>query len=185
LAGDVLAAAKFAKADIVVVMDGDLSHPASQLRNLVQPIFDGTRDMVVGSRYVPGGDTPDWPGRRRTLSRLGGALAWPLTDLKDPMSGFFAVRKARLLAVDPQATGFKIGLEIIAEGGDALRLAEVPIIFRDPGRRRCLVLSGVSWCCPADLCRSGMRHALQRSASLGWSSIFLYFNFCLAQVPVW
>jgi dolichol-phosphate mannosyltransferase len=158
LAGDVLAAAKFAKADIVVIMDGDLSHPASQLRNLVQPIFDGTRDMVVGSRYVPGGDTPDWPGRRRTLSRLGGALAWPLTDLKDPMSGFFAVRKERLLAVDPQATGFKIGLEIIAEGGDALRLAEVPIIFRDRVRgetkigsaqmlgfiRRLMVLSGGS-----------------------------------------
>ncbi|AYG63481.1 glycosyltransferase family 39 protein [Rhizobium jaguaris] len=131
LAGDVLAAARHASSDIVVVMDADLSHPPEEIRNLVRPIIDGTSDMVVGSRYVPGGATPDWPRSRRLLSRLGGALAWPLTDMRDPMSGFFAVRKERLLAIDPTAIGFKIGLEIIAEGGDALRLTEVPIIFRD------------------------------------------------------
>ncbi|MDL2398236.1 glycosyltransferase family 39 protein [Rhizobium mayense] len=131
LAGDVLWAAKYASSDIVVVMDADLSHPPEDIRNLVRPIIDGTSDMVVGSRYVPGGATPDWPRSRRLLSRLGGALAWPLTDMRDPMSGFFAVRKERLLAIDPTAIGFKIGLEIIAEGGDALRLTEVPIIFRD------------------------------------------------------
>jgi dolichol-phosphate mannosyltransferase len=131
LAGDVLWAAKYASSDIVVVMDADLSHPPEEIRNLVRPIIEGTSDMVVGSRYVPGGATPDWPRSRRLLSRLGGALAWPLTDMRDPMSGFFAVRKERLLAIDPTAIGFKIGLEIIAEGGDALRLTEVPIIFRD------------------------------------------------------
>ncbi|MDL2407041.1 glycosyltransferase family 39 protein [Rhizobium calliandrae] len=131
LAGDVLAAARYASSDIVVVMDADLSHPPEEICNLVLPIIDGTSDMVVGSRYVPGGATPDWPRSRRLLSRLGGALAWPLTDMRDPMSGFFAVRKERLLAIDPKAIGFKIGLEIIAEGGDALRLTEIPITFRD------------------------------------------------------
>lgn len=158
LAGDVLAAARSATSDIVVVMDADLSHPAEELHNLVRPIIEGTSDMVVGSRYVPGGSTPDWPRGRRLLSRLGGALAWPLTDLEDPMSGFFAVRKERLLAVDPTAAGFKIGLEIIAEGGDALRLTEIPIVFHDRVRgqtkigwaqmaayaRRVLVLAGGS-----------------------------------------
>jgi dolichol-phosphate mannosyltransferase len=158
LAGDVLDAARHARADIVVVMDGDLSHPASAIADLVRPIADGLSDMVVGSRYVPGGATPDWPRRRRNLSRLGGIMAWPLTDLRDPMSGFFAVRKERLLAVDPQTIGFKIALEIIADGGDALRLTEVPIIFRDRVRghtkigssqmigfvRRLLVLAGGS-----------------------------------------
>lgn len=131
LAGDVLAAAKEATGDIVVVMDADLSHPPARLPDLVRPILAGTSDMVVGSRYVPGGATPDWPLPRRLLSRLGGALAWPLTELRDPMSGFFAVQRDRLLAVDPKAAGFKIGLEVIAEGGDSLRLAEVPITFRD------------------------------------------------------
>ncbi|PZM14482.1 glycosyltransferase family 39 protein [Rhizobium tubonense] len=156
LAGDVLAAARSATGDIVVVMDADLSHPPDEIGNLVGPIVDGTSDMVVGSRYVPGGSTPDWPLARRLLSRLGGALAWPLTDLQDPMSGFFAVRKERLLAVDPEAAGFKIGLEVIADGGDALRVSEVPIVFHDRVRgeskigwgqmiayaRRLLVLAG-------------------------------------------
>ncbi len=73
--------------------------------------------MAVGSRYIDGGATPDWPWRRRLLSRLGGLLAWPLTELKDPMSGFFAVREERLLEIDPKAAGFKIGLEVIARGG--------------------------------------------------------------------
>ena len=156
LAGDVLQAAQSATGTIIVVMDADLSHPVEQIHDLVQPIITGTSDMVVGSRYVAGGATPDWPGSRRLLSRLGGALAWPLCDLRDPMSGFFAVRKERLLAVDPEAIGFKIGLEIIAEGGGDLRLTEVPIVFRDRVRgkskigwgqmmsfaRRLLVLSG-------------------------------------------
>ncbi|HEY9211560.1 MAG TPA: glycosyltransferase family 39 protein [Ancylobacter sp.] len=131
LAGDVLTAARAATTDIVVIMDADLSHPPARIRNIIQPVIDGTSDMAVGSRYVPGGATPDWPWQRRLLSRLGGLLAWPLTELKDPMSGFFAVRRERLLAIDPAAAGFKIGLEVIAHGGGALRVTEVPIIFRD------------------------------------------------------
>jgi dolichol-phosphate mannosyltransferase len=102
-AGDVLDATRHARADIVVVMDGDLSHPASAIADLVRPIADGLSAMVVGNRYVLGGATPVWPRRRRNLSRLGGIMTWPLTDLRDPMSGFFAVRKERLLAVDPQS----------------------------------------------------------------------------------
>ncbi|MDQ8700866.1 glycosyltransferase family 39 protein [Hyphomicrobium sp. LHD-15] len=131
LAGDVLKAAALAVADIVVVMDADLSHPPGRIRALVNPVMDGSSDMVVGSRFVPGGATPDWPFRRLLLSRLGSLLAWPLTEVKDPMSGFFAVRRDRLLAVDPEAAGFKIGLEVIAHGGGALRVSEVPIVFPD------------------------------------------------------
>lgn len=131
LAGDVLNAARVARTDIVVVMDADLSHPPERLGALVEPVLDGTCDMAVGSRYVRGGATPDWPLQRLLLSRLGGLLAWPLTELKDPMSGFFAVRRERLLAVDPEAAGFKIGLEVIAHGGGALKVREVPIVFPD------------------------------------------------------
>jgi dolichol-phosphate mannosyltransferase len=131
LAGDVLKAAAIAKADVVVVMDADLSHPPDRIRALIKPILDGSSDMVVGSRFVPGGATPDWPFRRLLLSRLGSLLAWPLTEVKDPMSGFFAVRRERLIAVDPEAAGFKIGLEVIAHGGGALKVSEVPIVFPD------------------------------------------------------
>lgn len=133
LAGDVLDAAQHA-ASVVVVMDGDLSHPAACIPELVAPIIAGASDMVVGSRYVPGGSTPHWPLARRLLSRLGAILAWPLCDVRDPMSGFFAVRRDCLLAVDPRAAGFKIGLEVMAAGGKDLRVSEVPITFTDRTR---------------------------------------------------
>ena len=126
-----LSAAGVARGDVVVVMDADLSHPPDRIHALVQPVLDGSSDMTVGSRFVEGGATPDWPLWRLMLSRLGGLLAWPLTEVKDPMSGFFAVRRERLLAVDPEAAGFKIGLEVIAHGGGALKVSEIPIIFPD------------------------------------------------------
>lgn len=131
LAGDVLAAAQRSGSPVVVVMDADFSHPPASIPQLVGPVLAGESDMVVGSRHVPGGTIPDWPWHRRLLSRLGGLLAWPLSDLTDPMSGFFAVRREHLLAVDPTACGFKIGLEVIAVGGDALRVSEIPITFVD------------------------------------------------------
>lgn len=131
LAGDVLDAASLATADVLVVMDADLSHPADRIPALVGPVLDDIADMAIGSRYVPGGDTPGWPMHRRLLSRLGGLIARPLTDVRDPMSGFFAVKRERLLAVDPKAVGFKIGLEVIAAGGAGLRAVEIPISFID------------------------------------------------------
>ncbi len=131
LAGDVLQAARAAGGSIVVVMDGDLSHPAASIPALVAPVRNGSSDMVVASRYTEGGSTPDWPWARRFLSRLGGLVAWPFTDVRDPMSGFFAVRRNFLINVDPNAAGFKIGLEVIAAAGDGIRASEIPIAFRD------------------------------------------------------
>ncbi|TSJ64481.1 glycosyltransferase [Starkeya sp. 3C] len=131
LAGDVLQAAALARAEVVVVMDADLSHPPDRLPAIIQPVLDGSSDMVLGSRFVAGGGISGWPLWRLILSRLGAALAWPLTDVKDPMSGFFAVRRERLLAVDAQAAGFKIALEIIAGSTPSVRVSEIPIIFTD------------------------------------------------------
>ena len=61
------------------------------------PLFAGTADLVVGSRYVRGGSTPGWPAWRRAVSRAGAALAHPLTGLHDSMCGFFAIGRSRLL----------------------------------------------------------------------------------------
>lgn len=131
LAGDVLEAAQQANTSIVVVMDADLSHPPASLAELVLPLLRNEADMAVGSRYVRGGATAEWPLWRRILSRAGGLLAWPIIDVRDPMSGFFAVRRERLLKIHGGAAGFKIGLEIMAAGGDEMRLVEVPITFTD------------------------------------------------------
>lgn len=131
LAGDVLLGAEEAASDIVVVMDADLSHPPEALPDLVRPLLVGTHDMAIGSRYVPGGGTPGWPWRRRLASRAATLLSWPLVSAKDPMSGFFAVRRDLLRDLGRGASGFKIALEILARSDDTLRVAEIPIKFVD------------------------------------------------------
>ena len=131
ISGDVLAAAEESAGEVIVVMDADLSHPAEIVPELATPVLEGTHDMVVGSRYVPGGGTPDWPWTRWVMSRGAGLIAWPFVSVNDPTSGFFAVRREPLLDVDPKAEGFKIGLEIMLGRHRDLRVTEVPITFRD------------------------------------------------------
>jgi dolichol-phosphate mannosyltransferase len=134
ISGDVLVAAQASRGDVVVVMDADLSHPPEKVPELVQPVLDGSHDMVVGSRYIPGGGTPDWPWSRRLMSRGAGAIAWPFVSVADPTSGFFAVRRQPLLDVDPKAEGFKIALEVMLGRHSDLRITEVAISFRDRTR---------------------------------------------------
>jgi dolichol-phosphate mannosyltransferase len=131
LAKDVLSAAAQAKFSIVVVMDADGSHPASSIRQLVAPVASGRYDMAIGSRYVDGGTTNGWAAHRRVLSRLGAAFASPFTEIKDPLSGFFAIRRPCLLAAAGHTEGFKIGLEAIYAGSDRLDICEVPISFSE------------------------------------------------------
>jgi len=114
LAGAVLAGARFASGDVVVVMDADLSHPAEGVPALVSPVLEDACDMVIGSRYVPGGATPGWSWGRRVLSRGAAALARLLVDARDPCSGFFAVRRETLLEAGKAPGGFKIVLELLA-----------------------------------------------------------------------
>ncbi len=131
LAADVLSAAERALFPILIVLDADGSHPTSSIPDLVLPVFSGQCAMAIGSRYVEGGLSTGWPFHRRFLSRLGAAFASPFTDVTDPLSGFFAVRRECLLAAGGHAEGFKIGLEAIFAGGDALTVKEVPISFSD------------------------------------------------------
>lgn len=131
LAGDVLAAARQACGEVVVVMDADLSHPAETTPVLAKLVLENACDMAIGSRYVPGGTTPDWPWLRRIISRGACLLAWPFVDVRDPTSGFFSVRREKLLNVGPNAKGFKIALEVLFSAGDGFRVKEVPICFRD------------------------------------------------------
>ena len=66
--------------DVLIEMDADLSHDPPDLPALVAAVEHGA-DLVIGSRYVPGGDTPGWPARRRFLSRAGGWYARSLLGL--------------------------------------------------------------------------------------------------------
>ena len=131
LSGAVIAGARAARGEILVVMDADLSHPPQDLPSLVRPVSEGRADMVIGSRYVAGGTTPGWPLFRRMLSRVAAGVAYPLTGIHDSMCGFFAIRRLLFLELTPAATGFKIAFEAIINGGRDLRVLEVPIVFRD------------------------------------------------------
>lgn len=131
LAGDVLRGAAEAASKVVLVMDADLSHPPEKVPQLLQPVIQGQQDMVLGSRYVSGGATPGWPWLRRLASRGATACAWPLVQVNDPMSGFFAVQRHELLQLGQDAGGFKIALELLVRGEDSMRVQEVPITFRD------------------------------------------------------
>ncbi len=131
LATAILSGAEIAKGDILLAMDADLSHPPEKIPQLVEPIIAGSHDMVIGSRYVSGGSTPGWSVFRRVCSRFATFLAKPLTDVNDPLSGFFAVRREILLGLHENVSGFKIGLELLVSGGNALRVTEIPIEFHD------------------------------------------------------
>ena len=61
--------------DLVLNLDADFSHPPEIAPRLAELVVDGKCDMAIGSRYVPGGRTVDWPWQRRVLSRWAGELA--------------------------------------------------------------------------------------------------------------
>ena len=134
LAGAIIAGANASTADFFVVMDADLSHPPEEIPSLLQPILANEADLVVGSRYIPGGATPGWPVWRRFLSRVASGVAYPLTGVHDAMGGFFAIRREALLRFGNEAAGFKIVFETIVRGRKILRVREMPIVFRDRER---------------------------------------------------
>jgi len=136
LATAVCAGAKAARGDLLIVMDADLSHPPEAIPNLLQPLVQGSHDMVIGSRYIPGGSTPEWPFVRRIASRLATLPARLFTEVHDPLAGFFAVRREVFQSINGKVAGFKIGLEILASAGDWLRVTEIPITFADRTKGR-------------------------------------------------
>ncbi len=122
----------FAKASgqVLVVMDADLSHPPEKIPELVSRIESGDADVAIGSRYVEGGSVENWPFHRRIISKGATLLSRWLTDVKDPMSGFFAVRRSVIEGVALDPVGYKIGLEILVKGKYS-KVVEVPIRFAD------------------------------------------------------
>jgi dolichol-phosphate mannosyltransferase len=122
--------------DVLIEMDADLSHNPDSLPALVAPLGDGY-DLVVGSRYVPGGSIPNWKWHRRLLSRAGNIYAAVLLGLHitDSTSGYRAysagiLRRLTLDSVRAEGYGFQIEMvyEVIRQGG---RVTEVPICFVD------------------------------------------------------
>ena len=119
-----------ATSDTLGVMDADFSHPPSLVPKMLAAFRATNADVLVASRYVPGGSTPDWPFKRRLLSRIGCLLARGLSPIRDAASGFFLIRGAIARGVAIKAGGFKICLELIVRGAPGT-LVEIPYRFDD------------------------------------------------------
>jgi dolichol-phosphate mannosyltransferase len=125
-----------AGAGLVIEMDADLSHDPADLPRLIAPALDGA-DLVLGSRYVPGGGIENWGLDRRMLSRWGCGYARRVlgVDVRDLTGGFKCFRAGALRAIDFESAtahgyGFQVELtwRVLCMG---LTVVEVPIRFRE------------------------------------------------------
>jgi dolichol-phosphate mannosyltransferase len=121
-------------ADYLAVMDADMQHDERLLPRMLDTLKQGDSDIVVGSRYAPGGDVGDWDARRARFSRLAVRLSRLVVpgDLTDPMSGFFMMRRSVLKGSvrGLSAIGFKILADLFASHNGALRFTELAYRFR-------------------------------------------------------
>jgi dolichol-phosphate mannosyltransferase len=121
-------------APIVAVIDGDMQHDEAALPALVETIAEDRADVAIGTRYADGGSVGDWDRRRHRLSAVGTRLAALIVGraVSDPMSGFFAIRRALVVEAAPRLSnvGFKLLVDLLASAPQPVRIAEVPYRFR-------------------------------------------------------
>jgi dolichol-phosphate mannosyltransferase len=133
LSGAVLYGFARARGEILVVMDADLQHPPEALPRVITPLIAGECDIAVGSRRAPGARvSAQWGPLRRINSEIARLLAAPLAgSIRDPMSGFFALRRATWRdGADIDPLGYKICLELICKC-PVQRILEIPIEFAE------------------------------------------------------
>ena len=126
-------------AEVVIEMDADFSHDPADLPRLVAALEE-CADVAIGSRYVPGGSTPDWPAHRRFLSRGGNLyarkmLGIPIRDATAGFRAFTANALRRLPYREAEASGYGFQVEMAWRAHQAgMHVTEVPITFRDRAR---------------------------------------------------
>lgn len=119
--------------DVIGEMDADGSHQPEQLDRLLTAL--GSADLVIGSRYVPGGSVVNWPLRRRVLSRGGNLYVRLLLgiDVRDATAGYRLFRRSTLEKIhldEVQSTGYVFQTDLVTRTLHAgLTVAEVPIEF--------------------------------------------------------
>jgi dolichol-phosphate mannosyltransferase len=119
--------------DVIGEMDADGSHQPEQLRLLLEALADA--DLVIGSRWVPGGSVVNWPFRRELLSRGGNLYVRVLlgVPVRDATAGFRLFRRSALEAIDlesVQSTGYVFQTDMVVRClRQGLRVREVPIEF--------------------------------------------------------
>lgn len=119
--------------DVIGEMDADGSHQPEQLDRLLHALTDA--DLVIGSRWVPGGSVVNWPRRRELLSRGGNLYVRMLlgVSVRDATAGFRVFRRTTLEKIDldsVESTGYVFQTDMVARTlGAGLTVREVPIEF--------------------------------------------------------
>jgi dolichol-phosphate mannosyltransferase len=135
LSGALLEGMLASQSRFVASIDADLQHDETLLTILLERLRRGDVDIVVASRYAPGGNSAAFSASRALASRWSSALAQKMlgVTLTDPMSGFFMLRRDVVEALAPSLSsqGFKLLLDIVVTAGGRLRTVEVPYVFRD------------------------------------------------------
>jgi dolichol-phosphate mannosyltransferase len=153
--------------DCVVSMDADFSHDPRVIPELLA-VLDAGADAVIGSRYVPGGSTVDWPLHRRLLSRWGNRYTSFVLRLqvRDCTSGFRAYRAEALRGISPSTTtaeGYAFLTELVrrlVRGG--FKVMETPIVFADRTRGTSKMSGRIIAESMLLITRWGLRDALRR-----------------------
>jgi dolichol-phosphate mannosyltransferase len=132
LAGACIEGMLSSSAPFVAVMDADLQHDETVLPDMLEKLQSGKYDLVGATRYVEGGDSSSFSATRSKISRLATKITQKVlgTELSDPMSGFFMMRRETFDEMAPRLSpvGFKILLDI-ATATEGLRIAEQPYSF--------------------------------------------------------
>ncbi len=119
--------------DVIGEMDADGSHQPEQLHRLLTALHDA--DLVIGSRWIPGGSVVNWPLQREALSRGGNLYVRLLLGIpvRDATAGFRVFRRATLEKIDlrtVRSTGYVFQTDMAYRTLQAgLRVTEVPIEF--------------------------------------------------------
>jgi dolichol-phosphate mannosyltransferase len=120
-------------APFAAVIDADLQHDETQLPGMLALLQGDEADLVVGSRYIEGGNADSFNKQRAGASALATGVAKRVLRIRitDPMSGFFMIRRDRFEQLAPQLStqGFKILLDVVATARGGLRVKEVPYAF--------------------------------------------------------
>ena len=134
LASAVVEGVLASNAPFIAVMDADMQHDEAMLPKMLDILRTTDTDLVIGSRYIEGGSLGAWSDQRKKMSAFAKRCARSLigSDITDPMSGFFALRRdvfyARIYDLSQQ--GYKILLDILTSSRRPLQIVEVPYVFR-------------------------------------------------------
>jgi dolichol-phosphate mannosyltransferase len=137
------------EADLLGVIDADLQHPPELLPTLISKVTDGC-DIAIASRYVLPHSIDGWSPLRAAISRMSLLASKPVQtpglEVKDPMSGFFVLRRKCISGLDFQPPGFKLLLEILARGYVS-SVTEVPFKFapRRQGKSKANLMTAVHY----------------------------------------